>query len=67
MYPYHGRIKQRIRNGEMTGFRFADNYPGIGECLVLEFGTYPFIRPVRPDRYAEYERILEEWSAENEH
>ncbi len=26
MYPYHNRIKQRIKNGELTGFDYADNY-----------------------------------------
>ena len=65
MYPYHGRIKQRIRNGEMTGFQFVDNYPGIGECLVLEFSTYPFTRPIKPHRYCEYVDILVEWRRKN--
>ena len=38
-YPYHGRIKQRIANGELTGWYFTDNYPKIGEALVLCFST----------------------------
>lgn len=61
MYPYHNRIKQRIRAGELTGYYFTDRYPGIGKALVLEFRTPPFFRPVRPQRFAEYQKILEEW------
>lgn len=30
MYPYHNRIKQRLRNGELVSHYKADNYPGIG-------------------------------------
>ena len=58
MYPYHNKIKQRIRNGELIGYAFCDNYPKIGECLVLHFRTMPFVRPIRPHRYAEYMSIL---------
>lgn len=51
MYPYHNRIKQRIRNGELIGYYFTDNYQKIGEALVLVFNTEPFIRPIRPRKY----------------
>lgn len=61
MYPYHGRIKQRIKAGELTNWYFTNDYPGIGEALVLVFGTMPFLRPVRPERYAEYVDILAEY------
>lgn len=59
MYPYHNMIKHRIKNGELTGYKFVDNYKNIGECLVLMFNTYPFERPIRPHRYEEYKKILE--------
>lgn len=26
MYPYHNEIKKRIRNGELTGYEFVENY-----------------------------------------
>jgi len=58
MYPYHNRIKQRIANGELIGWRFTDNYPGIGEALVLHFSTYPPLRPIRPHRCAEYMPLI---------
>lgn len=58
MYPYHNRIKQRIANGELTGYHFADNYPRIGKALVLEFSTEPFFRPIRPYRWSEYAGVL---------
>lgn len=62
MYPYHNRIKQRIRAGELAGYEFREDYPGIGECLVLKFNTEPFLRPIRPYRYVEYVDILAEWN-----
>lgn len=58
MYPYHNVIKKRIKNGELIGFKYVDNYNSIGECTVLYFKTYPFERPIRPHRYFEYEQIL---------
>ncbi len=60
MYPYHNKIKQRIKNGELSGYRLVDNYPNIGECLVLEFSTPPFIRPIRPHKYHEYAVLLQD-------
>ena len=62
MYPYHNRIKQRIRNGELVGYEVRTDYPGIGECLVLQFNTVPMFRPIRPHRYFDYVDILAEWN-----
>lgn len=61
MYPYHNKIKQRIRNGHLIGYEFTKTYPRIGECLVLRFENYPFTRPIRPHKYADYNRILNDW------
>lgn len=58
MYPYHNRIKQRIHNGELVDHYYTADYPRIGEALVLVFSAPPFLRPVRPHRWAEYEAIL---------
>ena len=58
MFPYHNRIKQRIKNGELKEYYFTANYPNIGEALVLVFNTEPFFRQIRPYRWAEYESIL---------
>ncbi len=57
-YSYHGRIKQRIRNGELIDWYITKDYPRIGEALVLIFGTAPLKRPIRPHRYNEYLPIL---------
>lgn len=46
MYPYHNRIKQRIRNGELIDRYFTDDYPRIGKAMVLVFNTEPFKRPI---------------------
>ncbi|MBQ3259034.1 MAG: hypothetical protein IJA68_00775 [Clostridia bacterium] len=61
MYPYHNKIKQRIKNGELVGYQFISDYPNIGECLVLEFSTPPFIRPIRPHKYKEYAALLKDF------
>ena len=61
MYPYHNRIKQRIRAGELINYRFEKNYPRIGECMVLEFCTHPQFRPVRLRSLAGYISVMDEW------
>lgn len=61
MYPYHNTIKKRIKNGELVGYEYVNNYKNIGECLLLHFKTLPFERPIRPHRYHEYVDILADW------
>lgn len=58
MYPYHNRIKQRIRNGELERFEFLEQYKGIAPCLLLHFYTEPKLRPIREHRFVEYEELL---------
>lgn len=65
-YPYHNKIKQRIRNGELAAYDYVADYPRIGEALVLYFSTYPPVRPIRPHRYAEYAPLLAAWEAARE-
>lgn len=67
MYPYHNRIRQRIKAGELVGFHFVTDYPRIGEALVLEFDRPPLRRPIRPHHYHEYVDILADWGREHEH
>ncbi|MCH5300189.1 MAG: hypothetical protein J1E56_02635 [Ruminococcus sp.] len=66
MYPYHNMIKKRIKNGELIGFTYVDDYKNIGECLLLFFNTPPYERPVRPHKYYEYINILENWKIKQE-
>ena len=66
MYPYHNKIKQRIKNGEMVGYLFKEDYPRIGACLLLIFGTAPHFGPIRPHRYGEYVSLLAEWDERQE-
>lgn len=66
MYPYHNRIKQRIKNGELAEAYFTRDYPRIGECLILRFHTAPFLRPIRLHRYAEYALLLKDKMPEEE-
>lgn len=66
LYPYHNRLKQRIRAGELVGYEYVADYPRIGEALVLYFSTHPPVRPVRPYRYEEYEPLLLQWERDRE-
>jgi hypothetical protein len=59
MYPYHNKIKQRIKNKELTSYEYVEKYKNIAPCLLLYFDTEPKIRPIREDRFKEYQQILE--------
>jgi len=56
-YSYHNRIKQRIGNGELTGFEFVEKHNKIAPALLLFFETKPKVRPIREYRWPEYEYI----------
>lgn len=58
MYPYHNRIKQRIRNKELVSYKFVNEYNGISPCLLLSFDTEPKLRPIREHRFEEYLKLL---------
>lgn len=65
MYPYHNKIKQRIKNGEMINYEFVEKYKNIAPALLLYFKTEPVIKPIREHRFEEYQPILEKWELEN--
>jgi len=58
MYPYHNKIKQRIKNNELESYEYVDKYKSISPCLLLHFITEPKIRPIREHRFKEYEEII---------
>ena len=58
MYPYHNKIKQRIKNNELIRYEYVDVYKSISPCLLLHFNTEPKIRPIREHRFEEYEKIF---------
>ena len=60
MYPYHNKIKQRIKNNELTGYEYVNEYNLISPCLLLYFSTEPKVRPIRKHRFEEYEAFLNE-------
>ena len=60
MYPYHNKIKQRIKNNELINYEYVDAYNGIAPCLLLYFSTEPKIKPIREHRFEEYEKIFKE-------
>jgi hypothetical protein len=59
MYPYHNKIKQRIKNGELIKFEFVAKYKNISPCLLLYFKTEPYVKPIREHRFSEYKIILD--------
>ena len=59
MYPYHNKIKQRIKNQELIRYEFVEKYGAISPCLLLHFETELKIRPIREHRFEEYKEILE--------
>ena len=58
MYPYHNKIKQRIRNKELIRYEYVDKYKNISPCLLLFFSTNPQIRPIREHRFDDYEILF---------
>ena len=58
MYPYHNKIKQRIKNKELLSYEYVDSYKKIKPCLLLHFSTEPKLRPIRSHRFEEYESFL---------
>ncbi|MCU4173807.1 hypothetical protein [Carboxylicivirga sp. N1Y90] len=60
MYPYHNKIKQRIKNNELESYEYVKEYKNISPCLLLHFSTEPKVRPIRQHRFEEYENLLNE-------
>lgn len=59
MYSYHNRIKQRIRQGELTGYNLVNGYNGESDFkMVLYFSTEPTTRPIREHRVEGYLKLL---------
>lgn len=58
MYPYHNKIKQRIKNKELIRYEYLDKYKNISPCLLLHFDTEPKTRPIREHRFEEYEKLF---------
>ena len=58
MYPYHNKIKQRIKNKEFVRYEYLKKYKNISPCLLLYFDTEPYTRPIREHRFAEYEELF---------
>lgn len=59
MYPYHNKIKQRIKNGELLRYEFVAKYKNISPCLLFYFNTQPYIKPIREHRFREYKLFFE--------
>ncbi|MFT6814751.1 MAG: hypothetical protein ACJAZ3_000644 [Sphingobacteriales bacterium] len=66
MYPYHNKIKQWINIKELVKFEYVDSYKNISPCLVLHFSTEPLIRPIKEQRFDEYEEYSKRFYYKNE-
>ena len=62
MYPYHNKIKQRIRNRELVKYEYVDKYKDIAPCLLLHFNTDPNLRPIRKHKFEEYQALLDNYT-----
>ena len=60
MYPYHNKIKQRIKNNELVSYEYLEKYKDISPCLLLHFDSEPSVRPIREHRFKEYEELFKE-------
>ena len=65
MYPYHNKIKQRIKNNELVRYEYVKEYNNISPCLLLHFDTEPYTRPIREHRFKEYEKLLQDVDPRN--
>lgn len=63
-YNYHARTKQLIQDVGVDYCEFVNNYPRIGEALVIYFKCGEK-RPIRPHRYIEYKEIIEKYLNQN--
>jgi hypothetical protein len=61
MYPYHNKIKQRIKNNELLYYKYVNSYKKIKPCMLLFFSTEPAVRPIREHRFKEYEEFLQKY------
>lgn len=59
MYPYHNKIKLRIKNGELIKFEDVNKHKQISPYLVLYFNTESYIIPIREHRFEEYKLLLQ--------
>ena len=62
MYPYHNKIKQRIRNRELVKYEYVDRYKKIYPCLLLYFNSDPNLRPIRKHKFEEYQALLDNYT-----
>ena len=59
MYPYHNKIKQRIKTMSSLSTNTLTGTKNISPCLLLHFNTDPKVRPIRKHRFLEYEKVFE--------
>lgn len=59
-YNYHGIIKKKIRNYELSSYEIKDKYHNISPCLILHFkdGT---TKPIREPYFHEYLELIEKY------
>lgn len=56
---YHSILKQRIKNNELIGVEYVENYLGSNSRLLLYFKSEPKIRPILQHKIDEYRELLE--------
>lgn len=55
MYPYHNKIRQRIKNKELVAIIPSDKEEF---AFIFVFSTFPFTRPIRHNAVKKYLDLL---------
>ncbi len=56
-FNYHAKVKNLIKSGQATGFKFINEYHKISPCLLIYFKNHTPM-PIRPHKFDEYLFLL---------
>ena len=56
-FNYHAKVKKLIKENQLEGYEFVDEYHNIKPALLLHFKN-GIIMPIRKHRWIEYEEYL---------
>lgn len=64
-FNYHAKVKNLIKNGHCTGFKFVETYHNISPCLLIYVDDGK-IYPIRRHMFEEYQFLLARFEVEEE-
>ena len=57
---YHSVLKERIKNNELIGVEYIENYLGSTSRMLLYFRSEPKIRPILEHKIEEYKILVQD-------